>query len=131
MSCGDDRVVPAGEPPALAGWRVDRSRPILTPHGCAGGSVWTDRQIAVLLIQERVEALVVSWGQSKHAEQCAIASSRVLEATMNQRCQIIARQLVRLERLMNDGPEVLTCNQPIPQSIGSARTPFEASCRRH
>ena len=48
---------------------------------------------------------------------------------MNQCCQIIAGQLVCLEWLVHDRPEVLAGDQAIPQSIGCARAPFKATCR--
>ena len=68
-----------------------------------------------------MEALVVSRRQTEDTEQRTVAASRVLEATMNQRGEIIARQLVRLERLMHNGPETFPGNQTLPETIRGAR----------
>ena len=121
-----DGVGPASEPAvASAGWSIDRSRSILAPHRRSGRAIRPDGQIAVLLIQERMEALVVGRWQAEHAEQRTIAPTSVFETAMDQRRKIISRQLVRLERLVHDRPEVFAGDQPIPQSIGGAGPAFQ------
>ena len=78
------------------GRRVGGGWSILAAHRRASGAIRTHRQVAVLLIQERMKTLVISWRQPEHAKQCAIASACVLETAMNQRRKIISRQLVCL-----------------------------------
>jgi hypothetical protein len=46
----------------------------------------------------------------------------VFEAAMDQCCEIISRQLVRLEGLMHHRPEALSGDQALPEPIRSART---------
>ena len=65
-----------------------------------------------------MKALVISGGQAKNAEQRTIASARMLETPMDQRSEIISRQFVSLEGLMHNSPEILSSNQPIPESVG-------------
>ena len=86
-----------------------------------------DRQVAVLLIQERMETLVIGWRQPKHAKQCAIASACVLETAMNQRRKIISRQLVGLERLVDD---VQKFSPAINRSHSRSAAPEPRSRRR-
>src|SRR5262245_43306694 len=99
----------------------------MATHCRARRAIRPNRQVAVLLIQERVKAFVVGWRQAEHGEQCAIASARVLETSMDQRREIVSRQLVRLERLMHHRPEVLASDQPLPQSVGGPGTAVEAA----
>ena len=113
------------------GRRVDGGRSILATHGRSSRAIRANRQVAVLLIQERMKTLVIGRRQPKYTEQCAIASTRVLEASMNQRREIISRQFMRLEGLMYDRPEVLASEQPVPESIGSARAALETARCRH
>ena len=51
------------------------------------------------------------------SEQRAITAARVFEASVDQRGQIVPGQLVRLEGLMDDGPEALAGNQSLPEAI--------------
>ena len=67
-----------------------------------------------------MEPLVIRGRQTKHTQQRTITASRVLEASVDQGCEVVPRQLVRLERLMHDRPEAFAGNQALPQSIGGA-----------
>src|SRR5688500_16099925 len=96
--------------------RVPRSgRP--RASGSLAGPVRSDRQVAVLLIQEGVEALVVARRQVEQTDQRAIASARLLQSAIDKRRQFGARDFVRTERLLHDLPEVAAAHQPVPQVL--------------
>src|SRR5215208_4621616 len=77
------------------------------------------REVAALLIQERVKTLVVALRQIKQREQRPIAAARFGQAAVDERRQISARELTGLERLTDDGPEILARLHSSPQRVRS------------
>src|SRR5687767_13989004 len=65
-------------------------------------AIWGHGQVAVLLIQERVEPLVVARRQVKHAMYRTVTAAGFHQTTIDDRSQVHAGQLTRLERLMDD-----------------------------
>src|SRR5688572_16694609 len=74
------------------------------------------RQIAALLVQERVEPPVVRRRQIEHAKQGAIAAVGLAQAEIDQIGEVGPRELPRLESLINALPKVFSRAHPLPET---------------
>jgi hypothetical protein len=77
-------------------------------------------EIAVLLTEKRVEALVVGSGEVEEREEIPVAASRLRQAIVNQLGDVSPRQLTMFERLIDDGPEILSGLKLFPERLGAA-----------
>lgn len=91
------------------------------PSGAASAGVSrpvrTDGKVAVLLIQEGVEAFVVAGGKIEQSDERTVAAARFLQTTIDQCSQFGACDFVRPERLLNNFPEIAARHQLVPQML--------------
>ena len=86
---------------------------------CPGVSspVGPDGKVAILLIQEGVEAFVIAGWKVEQSDECTVAASGFLQTTIDQRSQFGACDFVRPERLLHNFPEIPARHQLVPQML--------------
>src|SRR5262249_35354775 len=84
-------------------------------------SITLNGKIAVELVQEGEEALVVARRHLEEGEQFPVAAARFSEAAIDERTKIRTREIVRFERLVHGGPEALALREPAPQYVRRRR----------
>src|SRR4030095_10690948 len=97
----------------LRGGRVSRQRPL----GSNSCPIRPDRKIAVLLVEKRVEPLVITRRQIEEPDECAVAAAGFLQTAIDQCRQFSASDFVRPEWLLNNVPEIAACHQLVPQML--------------
>src|SRR4029434_9690561 len=72
-------------------------------------------EVAVLLTEKGVKAFVVGSGEVEEREETPVAAGGLRQAVVNQRGDVAPGQLTMLERLIHDGPEILTGLELFPE----------------
>src|SRR5262245_10568534 len=115
--CAADRTV--ADPPArvrqttLAGGDSTRSDYVGALTGLGHPAVGANRQIAVVLIEKCVKALVLRRRQVEHREELAITAGCLAQPRIDQVDEILTGQLAGLEQLVYDRTEVFACRNAI------------------
>ena len=76
-----------------------------------------DGKVAILLIQEGVEAFVIAGWKIEQSDECTVTAAGFLQTTIDQRSQFGACDFVRPERLLNNVPEIAARHQLVPQML--------------
>src|SRR5262245_55969506 len=77
-------------------------------------------EIAVLLTEKRMEALVIGSGKIEEREETPVAARGLRQAIVNQLGHISPRQLPMFEGLIDDGPEILSRLELFPERLRAA-----------
>src|SRR5215471_9889859 len=78
-----------------------------------------ERQMAIVLIEEREEPFVVAWRHPEQFDELAIAALRLLQSRLNQLAEIGLGELAIDERRIDDRPEALAADDhEIPEHFG-------------
>src|ERR671913_2638758 len=84
-----------------------------SPHLSA--SIRADWEVALGLIQKRMEALVLRVVEAKQPDQRAITAARLVQAEIDQPGEVIARQLATPVHLLHEPPRVLSGDKPLKE----------------
>src|ERR687897_654474 len=90
---------------------------LLRPWCGAGRTVGRNGQIALLLIEKIVEALVLRWRQMKDRQKVAVAAVGLAQPTVYERGKVRPRHFTGHERLVHDSPEIFAGCHAIPKPL--------------